>query len=265
TATISARWPRPATRSSPARSTSWRERSSLAGAAAAAARTRARRPPRSGGRAGRDAVGVEHRLDVAQARDRPAQPVRVGDLDHEAILDHRRGRQAARLDDVGAGLRERARDVLEQPVAVPRVDLYFDDERGRLVAFPGDRREALGIPAQQDDVGTVLAMDRDAAPERDVAHDVIAGHGPAALGQALPAQVLLQHLAPRVLGVLTRLSLEPLLDLVSRARGLDGRQPVARRATLALGGEDLDPVTGLQLVVQRDDLAVHASAHAAVA
>src|ERR1035437_2662280 len=67
--------------------------------------------------------------------------------------------------------------------------------------------------------------------------------------QALFAQVLLQQLAPRVLGVLARLRLEPLLDLVARTRGLDHRQPVARGAALALGGEDLDDVAGAQLVV----------------
>src|SRR3712207_7906816 len=51
-------------------------------------------------------------------------------------------------------------------------------------------------------------------------------------------------------------SLEPRLDLVARAGRLDHRQPVARRAALALGGEHLDDVAGLQLVVQRHDLAV---------
>ena len=61
------------------------------------------------------------------------------------------------------------------------------------------------------------------------------------------------------------LGLEPGLDLVAGAGGLDQREPVARRAALALGGEDLDDVAGLQLVVQRDDLAVHARADAAVA
>src|SRR3954452_15161403 len=52
--------------------------------------------------------------------------------------------------------------------------------------------------------------------------------------QARLAQVLLQQLAARVLGVLARLGLEPLLDLVARPRRLDHGQPVARRAALAL-------------------------------
>src|SRR5204863_6129729 len=68
-----------------------------------------------------------------------------------------------------------------------------------------------------------------------------------------------------VLGVLARLLLEPLLDLVARARRLDQRQPVARRAALALAGEDLDDVAALELVVERDDLAVDARADAAMA
>ncbi len=82
--------------------------------------------------------------------------------------------------------------------------------------------------------------------------------------QALALELLLQQVAAGVLGVLARLGLEPLLDLVARTSGLDHRQPVARRAALTLAGEDLDDVTGLQLVVQRHDLAVHARAHAAV-
>src|SRR3712207_8128067 len=41
---------------------------------------------------------------------------------------------------------------------------------------------------------------------------------------------LLQQDAAGVLGVLARLGLEPLLDLVARPRGLDDAEPVARRA-----------------------------------
>ena len=83
--------------------------------------------------------------------------------------------------------------------------------------------------------------------------------------QAGLVEVLLQQLAAGVLGVLARLGLEPGLDLVAGAGRLDQRQPVARRAALALGGEDLDDVARLQLVVQRHDLAVDARADAAVA
>ena len=84
-------------------------------------------------------------------------------------------------------------------------------------------------------------------------------------GSPCLAQVLLQQVAADVLGVLARLGLEPLLDLVPRAGRLDHRQPVARGSALALGGEDLDDVARAQLVVERDDLAVHARADAAVA
>ena len=60
-------------------------------------------------------------------------------------------------------------------------------------------------------------------------------------------------------------ALNQALDLVARAGRLDHREPVARRAALALGGEDLDDVARLQLVVQRHDLAVDLGADAAVA
>src|SRR5829696_8922104 len=54
-----------------------------------------------------DAIGVEDRLDRAQAVDRRVERLRVRDLDDEAVLDHRRVRRATRLDDVDAGLGER--------------------------------------------------------------------------------------------------------------------------------------------------------------
>src|SRR5207244_10890606 len=50
------------------------------------------------------AVGVEDAVDVAQSADRGLQRLRVGDLDHEAVLDHRPRDDAARLDDVDPGL-----------------------------------------------------------------------------------------------------------------------------------------------------------------
>ena len=227
-------------------------------------------------------------------------------------------------------------------MAIPGVDLELDLERGLVVAVPGDRHEALGVLAQGRDVRAVLAVDGDAAAERDVAEDRVARHRAAALGQpqrdvghaldldsvlrggrlgaamggaalveqrvgggrlldaglALleplqdlvdddlgrdlgPAQrdvevvglieahladdvgeqrrsgqllrgqaglveVLLQQLAAGVLGVLARLGLEPGADLVARAGGLDDGEPVARRAALALGRQDLDDVARLQ-------------------
>src|SRR2546427_12938424 len=185
----------------------------LSYAASGTARALASAPRRGAGarlrllpaRPWRDAVGVEHRVDVAQARYRALQGVRVGDLHHEAILDHRRGGQATRFDDVRARLRERAREVLEQSVAVPGVDLDLDDERGRELAVPGHAREALGILAQQCGVGAVLAVDRDPASQRDVAHDLVTGYRPTALGQA-------QH------HVIDAVDLDPVL-----ARGLGRR------------------------------------------
>ena len=47
------------------------------------------------------------------------------------------------------GLRERAREVLEQPVAVPAVELELDLERGGGLAVPGDLGEALGVAHQR--------------------------------------------------------------------------------------------------------------------
>src|SRR3954454_16161022 len=81
--------------------------------------------------AGRDPVGVEDAVDVAQPADRRLQCLGVGHLDHEAVLHHGARDDAARLDDVDPSLRERPREVLEQPVAIPGVDLQLDLERRR--------------------------------------------------------------------------------------------------------------------------------------
>src|SRR2546427_8370095 len=133
----------------------------LSYAASGTARALASAPRRGAGarlrllpaRPWRDAVGVEHRVDVAQARYRALQGVRVGDLHHEAILDHRRGGQATRFDDVCARLRERAREVLEQAVAGPGREPDLDDERRREVARPRNARETLRVLAAQGPAG----------------------------------------------------------------------------------------------------------------
>ena len=128
-------------------------------------------------------VGVEDAFDVAQALDGLLEPLGVGHLDDEAVLDHGRADDAAGLDDVEACLGKGPRQVLQQPVAVPGVDLELDAEGALVVAFPMDAHEPLGILAQRDGVGAVVAVDRDAAAERDVADDRIARHRAAALGQ----------------------------------------------------------------------------------
>ena len=61
--------------------------------------------------------------------------------------------------------------------AVPGVDRDLDEEARRGAAFPLDRCEALGVPLQGLDVRAVLAVDGDAAPERDVPDDRVARHG----------------------------------------------------------------------------------------
>src|SRR3954447_12067288 len=143
-------------------------------------------PPAAAGSAGtgRHAVGVEDAVDVAQAVHGLLEALRVGDLDDEPVLDHRRRDDAAGLDDVAARLGERPREVLEQAVAVPGVDLQLHLERLLVVALPVDADEALRVLAQRGGVRAVVAVDRDAAPERDVADDRVARHRPAALGQA---------------------------------------------------------------------------------
>ncbi len=58
--------------------------------------------------AGRDAVGVEYRVDVPQACDRLVERSGVADLDDEPVANHRVADGAARLEDVDPGLGEGA-------------------------------------------------------------------------------------------------------------------------------------------------------------
>ena len=127
-------------------------------------------------------------------------------------------------------------------------DLLRDDLRRDLGRAEGD----------VEVVGLLEAHLADHVGEDRRAHELLRR-------EALAPEVLLEQLATRVLGVLARLGAEPLLDLVAGARRLDQGQPVPGGAALALGGEHLDDVPGLQLVVQRDDLVVHLRPHAAVA
>src|SRR3712207_7227341 len=59
---------------------------------------------------------------------------------------------------------------------VPAVHLELDPERRGAVALPRDRREALRVLLERAGVGAVLAVDRDALAERDVADDRVAGN-----------------------------------------------------------------------------------------
>src|SRR5581483_9604408 len=106
------------------------------------------------------------------------------DLDHEAVLDHGMADGAAGLEDVDPGLGEGPRHVLEQAVTVPAVDLDLNPEGGVRIAIPGNRSEAVGVFLEHDDVRTIVPMDGDAAPKRDIADDGVSGYRAAALRQS---------------------------------------------------------------------------------
>src|SRR5439155_6167486 len=80
--------------------------------------------------------------------------------------------------------RERPGDVLEQARAVPGVDGDLDAEAALDRALlPLHGREPLGVPLQRLHVRTIVAVDRDALPERDVADNAVAGDRRTALGE----------------------------------------------------------------------------------
>src|SRR5262245_65485284 len=101
-------------------------------------------------------IRVKDRLDVADPGDAGAERLGVPHLDDEAVLDHRVYHRAARLQDIDAVLGKRPREVLEQAMAVPAVHLELDPERGRGIAVPRHRREALRVLHEGQRVRTML-------------------------------------------------------------------------------------------------------------
>src|SRR6185369_11799168 len=101
----------------------------------------------------------------------------------EPVFHHRVVGRAGGADDVDPDLGEGPRQVLQQAGAVVGVDLQLDPVGGLVFADPADLDEALGSSLQGLDVLAVGAVDGDPAPKRDVALDLVAGHGPAALGE----------------------------------------------------------------------------------
>ena len=82
-------------------------------------------------------------------------------------------------------------------------------------------------------------------------------------GDAVLARFFLDHLAANLNGPLALMHIEPMLDLVARARGLHQPEPVAAGFVARLG-DDLDNVARMQLVTQRHHAAVDLGSNAGV-
>src|SRR5262249_7092838 len=122
-------------------------------------------------------------------------------------------------DDVRTVLGEGARDVLEQPRAIPRVDRDLHPEALRSAAVPADGGEPLRVARERLHVRAVATMDGDALAHRDVADDLVARTRRAALRQPHEDVVDAVHVDPVVLAT----------DRMLRARRLE-------RDGLFLGG-----------------------------
>src|SRR4051812_32458463 len=129
----------------------------------------------------RDAVGVEDGVDVAERAQQAAELLHVADLGRVPVLRELVLDGPAVRDDVRTVLGERPGDVLEQALPVPGVDCDLHAEAPRCPAVPLDRGEAVGVLLQRADVRAVVAVDRDALAERDVADNVVARDRVAAL------------------------------------------------------------------------------------
>src|SRR4051812_49743863 len=150
--------------------------------------------------------------------------------------------RAAGSDDVDPGLREGAREVLEQAGAVVGVDLQLDPIGGLVLAVPADVDEPFRRPLQRLHVLAIAAVDGDAAAEGYVTRYIVTGNGAAALGQSHgdvggpldadpvvggvlgPPRLVLAVAAgePERVGVLNGVpSLQPLHQLVGDSLGRD--------------------------------------------
>ncbi|MNZ90934.1 hypothetical protein D3C78_1099050 [compost metagenome] len=83
--------------------------------------------------------------------------------------------------------------------------------------------------------------------------------------KAKPLQLALKQIAALGDIFLPLLLLEPLPDLASGMRGLRNLHPILARAIRVLRGQYFDDITGLQLMVQRNNPAVQLRAYRAVA
>ncbi len=124
-------------------------------------------------------------MDAADVGEDVVELAHVAHLEREAVAHDAVGQGLhAAADDVDARIRERAREVLEQVVAVERLDHELDPEGHAPEPLPVHLGEALGVLHEGAGVLAVAAVDGDALAEGDVAHDVVAGDGLTALGHA---------------------------------------------------------------------------------
>ena len=140
-----------------------------------------------------------------------------------------------------------------------------------------DRRErALAVVDDAEAHDDRLGADRAVADRRVEVVDGVVVEGLGDLGDAVhadrpdrgagqAAELALERLTAVDDVLVAVLALEPLADLLAGVAGPDDVQPVARRAVLALGRDDLDDVAVLQPVVERDEAVVDLRADRAVA
>src|SRR5208337_3934669 len=141
--------------------------------------------------------------------------------------------------------------------------------RGLLFGV-GHRFSARGGEFRQDLAGGVLAV-------ADAGHQVVGTAESVFAGRSLQvgflnflqrdavfARFFFDQLASDFNGALALVDIEPVLDLVAGARGLDDGEPVAAGLVSGLG-DDFDDVAGMELVAQRNHASVDLGAGATVA
>src|SRR4029079_16043462 len=215
----------------------------------------------------REALGVPHqRLDVGAVGAMDRDPATERDVAPDLVARHRCAALREPYEDVvDAGDDDTERVPADDALAGRR--LRLDDGLVRDVVDLEtlldlvDDVAGADLPGAEGEIEVLRLLEPEVSDHR--------GEDARALELAVREVLRLERLVERVaallLGLAAGLALEPLPDLVASPCRPGDREPVARRPTPRLRGEDLDEVAVLQVVVERNDPAVHLGADSPVA
>src|ERR1700724_1838659 len=128
-----------------------------------------------------DALHTVHAGDFADIGEDGLELAAIGDFQAGVDARIRTVGPAFQAVDVGAGAADYGCNFSQEAGAVACADHQLHLERGRSCAAPLDSDAPFGLVQQILDVRARPGVNGDAAPPRDVADDVVAGNGIAAL------------------------------------------------------------------------------------
>src|SRR5215211_1611819 len=177
-------------------------------------------------------------------------------------------------DRVARDGRTTARHLREQVAGAENLSLggrLSEARRGRVDTLRG----RLTLQQRREHTRDALRADRAVTDGGEEVFDRILAEEatqlilPIGEGEAEPAQLPLDQLAPFFQVFLAGGALKPLADLLAGVRGLDKAkvliEPVTRGAARLLAGDDLDDVTVVKGLIEGDEAAIYLRADAFVA